>query len=264
MNAFVRFYSSEGDVDLAHTAGNFGQGGNFGFSQKTWGKEFGINANFSDTLHAGLVLGNADSRQRLSEGVGENRMDGATVGAYATWQVPEGFYVDLTGRWMAADVRATSAAGVMAGRVHTQATSLEAGYEWKIGAVNVVPQAQYTRTKVDGITLFHGEMADFEAHGGTFSQGRIGVEINKTLQSGDLRWTPYGALSAVREFDGKTTYTVADNFFGSTNSKGTSAMAELGLSLQKGAFGFGLGVNWTDGGAYKSVVGGQANVRFSW
>jgi outer membrane autotransporter protein len=264
MNAFVRFYSSEGDVDLAHTAGNFGQGGNFGFSQKTWGKEFGINANFSDTLHAGLVLGNADSRQRLSEGVGENRMNGATVGAYATWQVPEGFYVDLTGRWMAADVRATSAAGVMAGRVHTQATSLEAGYEWKIGAVNVVPQAQYTRTKVDGITLFHGEMADFEAHGGTFSQGRIGVEINKTLQSGDLRWTPYGALSAVREFDGKTTYTVADNFFGSTNSKGTSAMAELGLSLQKGAFGFGLGVNWTDGGAYKSVVGGQANVRFSW
>lgn len=264
MNAFVRFYSSEGDVDLAHTAGNFGQGGNFGFSQKTWGKEFGINANLSEKIHAGLVFGNADSRQRLSEGVGENRMDGATVGAYATWQAPEGFYVDLTGRWMAADIRATSAAGVMAGRVHTQATSLEAGYEWKVGSFNVVPQAQYTSTKVDGIRAFHGQMADFEAHGGTFSQGRLGVEINRTIQSGDLRWTPYGALSAVREFDGKTTYTVADNFFGSTSSKGTSAMAELGLGLQKGAFGFGLGVNWTDGGAYKSVVGGQANVRFSW
>ena len=264
MNAFVRFYTSEGDLDPAHHAGNFGQAGSFGFAQSNWGREVGINANLPANLHAGIVLGNADSRQRLNAGTGENRMDGTTVGAYATWYAPGGFYVDLSGRWMASDIRSTTAAGVMAGRVHAQATSLEAGYEWKFGSVNLVPQAQYTRTKVDGLDALHGDMASFQSHGGTFEQGRLGVELNRSFDAAGLRWTPYGSINAIREFDGKTTYTVADNFFGSTSTKGTSTMAELGLGVQKGRFGFGLGLNWTDGGAYKSIIGGQASARFSW
>lgn len=264
MNAFVRFYSSEGDLNPAHHAGNFGQAGGFGFAQSNWGREVGINANLPGNVHAGVVFGNADSRQRLNAGVGENRMDGTTVGAYATWYAPGGFYVDLSGRWMASDVRSTTMAGVMAGRVHAQATSLEAGYEWQFGSFNLVPQAQYTRTKVDGLDALHGEMASFQSHGGTFEQGRLGVEFNRSFDAAGLRWTPYGSINAIREFDGKTTYTVADNFFGSTSTKGTSTMAELGLGVQKGRFGFGLGLNWTDGGAYKSMVGGQASARFSW
>lgn len=264
MNAFVRFYSSEGDVNPTHSASNFGQGGRFGFAQNSWGREVGINANLPGNVHAGLVLGNADSRQRLSDGVGENRMDGATVGAYATWYAPGGFYVDLSGRWMASDIRSTTAAGTMAGRAHAQATSLEAGYEWTAGGLNVVPQLQYTRTKVDGIRPLQGTLATFQSHGGTFEQGRIGVEVNRTFEVGGLRWTPYGSINAVHEFDGKTTYSVDDNFHGSTGTKGTSTMAELGLGLQKGRFGVGLGLNWTDGGAYKRVVGGQAVARFSW
>lgn len=264
MNAFVRFYTSEGDLAPAHHAANFGQGGSFGFAQSNWGREVGVNANLPGNLHAGIVLGNADSRQRLNAGTGENRMDGTTVGAYATWYAPGGFYVDLSGRWMASDIRSTTAAGVMAGRVHAQATSLEAGYEWKFGSVNLVPQAQYTRTKVDGLDALHGDMASFQSHGGTFEQGRLGVELNRSFDAAGLRWTPYGSINAIREFDGKTTYTVADNFFGSTSTKGTSTMAELGLGVQRGRFGFGLGLNWTDGGAYKSMIGGQASARFSW
>lgn len=264
MNAFVRFYSSQGDINPTHSAGNFGQGGRFGFAQNSWGREVGINANLPGNIHAGLVLGNADSRQRLSDGVGENRMDGATVGAYATWYAPGGFYVDLSGRWMASDIHSTTAAGTMAGRAHAQATSLEAGYEWMAGGFNVVPQLQYTRTKVDGITPLQGTWVTFQSHGGTFEQGRLGVEVNRTFEFGGLRWTPYGSIHAVHEFDGKTTYTVADNFYGSTGTKGTSTMAELGLGLQKGRFGVGLGMNWTDGGAYKHVIGGQAVARFSW
>ena len=264
MNAFVRFHTSEGDVAPAHVAGNFGQSGNFGFGQTSWGREFGINANLPGNLHAGIVLGNADSRQRLGSGIGESRMEGSTVGAYATWYAPGGFYIDLSGRWMASDIRSTTLAGTMAGRVHARATSLEAGYEWKFGSLNLVPQLQYTRTTVDGLDALHGEMASFQSHGGSFEQGRIGVEFNRSFDVAGLRWTPYGSINAIREFDGKTTYTVADNFFGSTSARGTSTMAELGLGVQKGRFGFGLGLNWTDGGAYKSVVGGQASARFSW
>lgn len=266
MSAFVRAYTDEGDVSPDHVAANFGQGGNFAYNQSTWGREIGVNANLFGNFHAGLVLGNADSRQRLTgAGHGENRMDGMTWGAYATWYVPEGFYVDLSGRWMAADVKSISAAGTLVTRAHTRAVSLEGGYEWKLGSFTLVPQMQYTRTEVQDVRTIYGDRADFMAHGGTYSRGRLGVELNKTFTTASgLRWTPYGSINAIREFDGESTYTVADNFHGSTSLDGTSAMAELGIGVQKGGFGFSLGANWTDGGALDGFVGGQAVFRFAW
>ena len=265
MSAFVRVYTSEGDVDQAHVAANFGQGGNFAFDQTSWGREVGVNANLFGNFHAGVVLGTADSRQRLTgAGMGQNRMDGMTWGAYATWYVPQGFYVDLTHRQMAVDVESTSIAGLLQTRAHTSSKSLEAGYEWAVGGFNIVPQLQYTRTEVEDIRAIAFDRATFEGHGGTSERGRVGVEINKTFTSGNLRWTPYGSLNAIREFDGEMNYTVGNNFFGATSTKGTSAMAELGLGLQSGGWGFTLGANWTDGGVVKSAVSGQANIRFAW
>ncbi|MEF9978239.1 MAG: hypothetical protein RR834_07065 [Thermomonas sp.] len=265
MSAFVRVYTSEGDVDQAHVAANFGQGGNFAYDQTSWGREVGVNANLFGNFHAGVVLGTADSRQRLTgAGMGQNRMDGMTWGAYATWYVPQGFYVDLTHRQMAVDVESTSAAGLLQTRAHTSSKSLEAGYEWAVGGFNIVPQVQYTLTEVEDVRAIAFDRATFEGHGGTSERGRVGVEINKTFTAGNLRWTPYGSINAIREFDGEMNYTVGTNFFGATSTKGTSAMAELGLGLQSGGWGFTIGANWTDGGAFKSAVSGQANIRFAW
>ncbi|MDE2407543.1 MAG: hypothetical protein KGL91_06755 [Xanthomonadaceae bacterium] len=264
LSAFVRGYTDQGDMKPGHFAANFGQGGHFNYRQASWGREIGVNANLFENLHAGLVLGNADSRQRLTDGgVGENRLSGATVGGYLTWYVPNSFYVDFNARKMGADIRSTSAAGVLTSYSNTTAYSLEAGYEWNLGTFNLVPQLQYTHTKVDNLKNFFGDRVNFEAHGGTFTRTRLGLELNKTFQVGDVRWTPYGSLNAVRDSNGKSTYTVG-NFFGNTEIRGTSAMAELGLGMQKGGFGFNIGANWADGGAYKSFVGGQASVRFSW
>jgi outer membrane autotransporter protein len=165
---------------------------------------------------------------------------------------------------MAVDIVTTSAAGQQQGRAHTGAWNLEAGYQWMLGGLAVVPQLQYTRTEVEDITVFHGDRASFEGHGGTSERARLGVEISKTFTAGNLRWTPYGSINAIREFDGEMTYTVADNFFGSTGTKGTSAMAELGLGLQAGGWGFTIGANWTDGGAFNSTMGAQALVRLAW
>ena len=265
MSAFFRTYTSEGDVEPGHVAANFGQGGNFAYDQSVWGREVGVNANLFGNFHAGLTFGSADGRQRLTgAGVGMNRMDGLTWGWYATWLDPQGFYVDLSGRWMAVDVKSTSIAGPSETRAHTGAWNLEAGYQWTLGGLSVVPQLQYTRTEVEDVRTLHGQRADFEGHGGTSERARVGVEISKTFTAGNVRWTPYGSINAIREFDGDMTYTVADNFFGSTSTKGTSSMAELGLGVQTGGWGFTLGANWTDGGAFKSTVGGQAIVRFAW
>ena len=265
MSAFFRTYTSEGDVNPDHVAANFGQGGNFDYDLSTWGREVGVNANLFGNFHAGLTVGTADGRQRLTgAGIGSNRMDGMTWGLYATWFAPQGFYVDVSGRWMAVDVRSASAAGQQETRAHTGAWNLEAGYQWTLGGLSVVPQLQYTRTEVQDVRAIHADRAVFEGHGGTSERARLGVEVSKTFQSGNVRWTPYGSINAIREFDGEMGYTVADNFFGSTSTEGTSTMAELGLGVQTGGWGFTLGANWVDGGAFKSTVGGQAVIRFAW
>lgn len=267
MSAFVRYYTSEGDVSPDHVATNFGQGGNFNYDLTTWGREVGVNANLFEGFHAGVTFGSADGRQNLTgNGIGQNRMDGLTWGVYATWFSPQGFYVDLSGRWMAVDVKSMSAAGNLQSRAHTGATNLEAGYNWTSASGFVItPQLQYTQTKVDGIKTIFGDRANFEGQGGTSSRGRLGVEFSKAFQtSGGMSITPYGSINAVREFDGEMNYTVANNFHGATGTGGTSSMLDLGLGLQKGGWGVTAGANWVDGGAFNSVVGGQVVVRLAW
>lgn len=265
MSAFVRVYTDQGDVSQRHSS-NFGSGGFFDFDTASWGREVGVNANLFGNFHAGLVLGNADSRQRLTGGgSGVTRQHAMTVGGYLTWYVPGAWYADFAVRQMAPDIHVTTSAGTMASRAHVNSMSLEAGYEWSIGGITLVPQAQYTRTKVKDVDPFIGGLDTFVVHGGTFERGRIGLEVNKTWQSASgVRWMPYASINAIHDFSGTSTYTVANVFTGSTTMKGSSAMAELGVGVQKGGLGFTLSANWNDGGPYKSFVGAQANLRYSW
>ena len=265
MSAFVRFYTETGDVRPGHTAFNFGQGGHFNYRQATWGQEIGVNANLFSNLHAGLVLGTADSRQQLRDGgVGTNRMDGMTFGAYLTWYVPSGWYVDVNMRKMAADVRSTSLAGTLTTRTHANSWSIEGGYEFKMGNINVVPQLQYTWTQVDEIRPYHGQLVDFHVGGGHYNRARIGVDFNTQIESGDYRWTPYGSLNWVHNERSTGSYDVGNIFYGTTSVGGSSFMAEFGVGVERGGFGFTIGGNWTDGGKYDSVLGGQATFRYSW
>ena len=263
LGAFFRSWRSEGDVDPTHVAGNFGQGGEFAYHQETSGNEVGIDANPFGDFHAGLVLGSADGRQRLADGAGSSRMDGSTWGAYATWRAPRGFYFDLSGRWMAVDVASTSSAGRVDGRGHAGSWNLEAGYEWTFRGLSIVPQLQVTRTEVVDARSIQSDGTLFESHGAS-SRGRLGVELAKTFESGNVRWTPYGSINAIREFDGRYAYTAAGGFDGETGTAGTSLMGELGLGMQAGAWGFTIGAQWTDGGAYEGIAGAQALLRFAW
>ncbi len=269
MSAYVRYYSTSGDVTPGHLANNFGQGGHFNFDQSTWGYEVGVNANLMSNLHVGVVLGNADSRQRLNDGgVGTNRMDGMTFGGYMTWYVPSGWYLDLTARKMAADVYSTSVAGTLANRIHTNSVSLEGGYEFKVGNINIVPQLQYTWTQVDELERpYHGQYVDLSLGGGHYNRGRIGVDFNTQIESGDFRWTPYGSLNWVHNSRGTSDYVISNSyssFSGSTWVSGSAVLAEFGVGIEKGGWGVTLGGNWTDGGKFDSMFGGQVNVRYSW
>ncbi len=266
LSPWIRTFSDKGEVDPAHVAANFGSGGNFRYDQSNSGSELGMNVNIRGGVNIGLLLANSQGTQRLLDsGVGTDRMDGSAFGLYTTWIGSNGFYVDASYRWLDFDVDLTSAAGQQSTHAKGNAFNVEAGYTaWTLGGIDIAPQLQYTRSAVGNIDTLRGDRAEFVADGGNSSRGRLGVSFSKTIDGAGWIWTPYGSVNAVREFDGETTYTVADNFFGSTSTQGTSAMVELGLGAQKHGVSVTGGANWTDGGALQSFVGGQLVLRYTW
>jgi hypothetical protein len=105
----------------------------------------------------------------------------------------------------------------------------------------------------------------FKSDGGDSSRGRLGVAVYKKLDdtSGNWSWTPYAALSAVREFDGENVYVINDALHGSTNMEGTSTLLEVGFTGTNGNWSVFGGLNWEDGGAVDNFFGGQLGVRYT-
>ncbi len=262
LSPWVRFFSDKGTIDPTSQSG-FGSASNFSFDQDNWGRELGMNFNINGSFNYGVLLGKADGKQELNNGTGTDRLKLNTAGLYATW-VSNGFYVDWSYRWMDFDAKLLSAAGEQRTSGNATASNIEAGYSWNVGGFDLIPQVQYTRTKLDNVDAVHGSLTDFESDGSVSERGRVGLGLSKTITNGNLIWTPYGSVNAIREFKGENRYTVADIYSGQTSTEGTSAMVELGVGLQTGGFSVTGGVNWTDGGALDSFVGGQVVLRYSW
>jgi outer membrane autotransporter protein len=262
---WVRMFADSGDVDPTHSA-NFGAGGDFGFQQSNHGWELGLDTRPFEHVAFGVLLGKSDGSQHLSTGAGTDRFDGRTFGLYATWLGDNGFYLDASLRWTGIDARLRSAGGNHTTSAEADAFNVEAGLTaWTLGnGINVVPQLQYTNTRVGDISAVRGDQSTFVGDGGTSSRGRVGVAFDKTFQGAGLTWTPYGSLNAVHEFDGEFGYAVNGGLLGSTRTDGTSAMVELGLGARRDKLTVTGGVNWTDGGALQGVFGGQMVVRYSW
>jgi len=261
---WARMFQAKGGIDPGHRAADFGQGGNFAFEQKDSGVEAGVEFAVSDELALGLLLAKANASQRLdSPGAGSSRIEGDSVGAYATWVSPNGFYLDASFRTMDFDARMQSL------RTEGKASSfnLEAGYAWTLSeGVKLEPQLQFTRTQVDDLDAMTLGASEFRADGGQSTSGRVGLLLSRNVAESANGWsgTPYAVLSAVREFDGENRYAINGDFHGSTSTRGTSALVEAGLSARRGPLAVSFGLNWQDGGAMERLLGGQLNVAYRW
>jgi len=263
---WARLFQNDGTVNPEHVAHNFGQGGNFAYDQKSSGTELGVDFAVTDAFSLGLLLGKSDATQQLiGSGVGSTKLDGDTRGLYATWFSPAGFYLDASYRQMDFDARVTTSGGQIRTDGKANAFNLEAGYAWTLaGGLKLEPQIQYTRIQVDNIDVLPGALADFQSDGGDSSRARLGVMVRKSFGASNTVWTPYASVNAVREFDGKNVYSINGDFNGETSIEGTSALVEGGLNVQTGNFSLFGSVNWQDGGALESFVGGQLGVRYAW
>ncbi|HWU70179.1 MAG TPA: autotransporter outer membrane beta-barrel domain-containing protein, partial [Pseudoxanthomonas sp.] len=260
---WLRMFSSSGDVELQHDA-NYGAGGSFGFHQSNRGWELGLDVRPSETVSLGVLIGKSEGDQAVA-GAGRDDLDGRTFGLYTTWFGQDGTYADVSHRWIGVDARLRSSSTEHRTETSAQATNVEVGHVLTTaGGLRIVPQLQYTRTRIDDMSVLSGGATAFTSEGGTSSRGRLGVTFEKTFQARGFAWSPYGSASAVREFDGDFGHSVGDGLHGVVGTKGTSAMIELGLTAQRNGLSISGGFNWTDGGSLQSVHGGQLTVRYGW
>lgn len=265
MAPWVRVFSSSGDIDANHRS-NFGSGGHFGFEQSNHGWELGLDTRPGDNFAFGMLVASSEGTQHLDGAAGSDRFDGTSFGLYGTGFGANGLYLDVSLRWTGIDGRMRSSAGEHRVDASAESFNVETGFTaWTLGnGIGVVPQAQYTRTRISDIAPVQSGQAEFVSDGGVSSRGRLGVAFDKRFEHAGFTWTPYGSINAIHEFDGEYAYAINDGLLGTTSTDGTSAMVELGLGAQKGGLSITGGLNWIDGGAMQGIGGGQVNVRYSW
>lgn len=263
ISPWLRFYTGKGNLSPAGSG--FASGNDFRFEQENRGREFGIDFALPSGFHIGVLGGSADGTQELTGATGTDHLRLHASGIYGSWFGPR-FYVDLSQRWMDFDARLESASGEIQTSGNATATNVEAGFTgWSAHGIDIVPQVQYTRTRIDNVDAMSGSLAQMKVDAGVSERGRVGVSLRHAFAGADgITWIPYGGLSAVRELDGKTGFTVDDDFTGSTTAEGTSTLAELGIGLRRGGFSATASVSWMDGGAVDNANSGQLVLRYTW
>ncbi|MFL6591533.1 MAG: autotransporter outer membrane beta-barrel domain-containing protein, partial [Luteimonas sp.] len=261
---WMRVFSRSGEIDPGHDA-NFGEGGDFDVHQSNHGWELGLDVQPFDHLSVGAMIAKSDGSQDIADG-GRDRFDGRTFGLYATWLADNGFYLDVSNRWTGIDARLRAPTTAYATRASAQAFNVEAGFRaWTTRfGLNVVPQAQYTRTEVGDIGPLRSAQSVFVNDGGTSERVRIGVAFDKNYQAAGYTWTPYGSLNVLHEFDGDYGHSVNGGLLGTLSTEGTSAMVELGLAARRDQLSVTTGLDWTSGGATRNAIGAQLVLRYGW
>ena len=261
---WLRGFGNSGSVSPDASHGNFGPGGSSNFDQNLSGFEIGAGYAFNKQWVAGVFGGTSDSTVKPEDG-GRTEINGDTFGAYVTYTPGNGFYADLSYRGMSFDGNSQGAQTPFGFSGDANGFSLELGYGYKTSnGLIIEPQFQYSAVSVDMDTIDYNN-SDFHLDDGDSSLLRIGAAVRKSYKTaGGNFWTPYGAISYLDELDGNNSYEIGGLLDGNVDTSGGSALLEAGVSGVISKFGYSLGLNWRDGGAYDSVFGGQVSVRYDW
>jgi outer membrane autotransporter protein len=256
------------------------------FDQNTGGFQLGADMRF-DAFHGDLYLGgflsyfNA-SRDFLDGGNGST--NALSLGTYATWLNPEGWYADLvlkyTQLWNYFNTPASDGSVTTAQySVPALGGSLEIGKRFNLGEFFIEPEAQLAGVWVAGNNYSASNGLTVGGSDQYSLRGRLGVRagMHFALSSG-MALEPYLKVSAVHEFLTGDQIALNDTPFFPTVS-GTMVDAAVGLSarLNQSVYLYGeydyangdrirqpwavnLGVRWQWGGNKEEVAAGQPAV----
>ncbi len=260
LGVWVRGFGSDGTLSPA------GAQANADFDQENQGFEAGFEFAPRSDLRIGLLAGQAKAKIDLDASTGRADIDGDTFGAYLTWRAWNGAYADLSYRWMNIDADTHSSIGSFSLDGDADGWSFEAGYPIRLpDGMIVEPQFQFSALEVE-LDDVSNSLGTIELEDGDSQVVRAGAQIRKTYAVAEgVTLTPSWSVNAVTELEGKNDFRVNGIYRDKTDLGGTSLLAEGGLNVKLGTkvevFG---GMNYQDGAAFDSVVGGQVGVRGRW
>jgi outer membrane autotransporter protein len=261
---WARYFFGDGSL-TPDSSSNFGvssTGNNFDMDASGW--EAGAGYAFNSQWAAG-VLGGTSSNTVEPDAGGRTKIDGTTWGLYVTYTPGNGFYADLSYRAMDFDGSGEGGQTTFGYEGSANGYNLEFGYGYKTSSGWIIePQLQWSSVSVD-LDSFNYQLSDFRLDDGDSSLLRIGAAFRKNYEtSGGHSWTPYAALSYLDETSGTNSYVISNVLTGDVDTSGASALLELGATAFIKEWGVSAGLNWRDGSAYDSVLGGQLSVRYDW
>jgi outer membrane autotransporter protein len=256
------------------------------FDQNTGGFQLGADMRF-DAFHGNLYVGgflsyfNA-SRDFLDGGNGST--NALSLGTYATWLNPEGWYADLvlkyTQLWNYFNTPASDGSITTAQySVPALGGSLEIGKRFNLGEFFIEPEAQLAGVWEGGNNYSTSNGLTVGSFNQYSLRGRLGVRAGMHFAlSGGMALEPYLKVSAVHEFLTGDQITLNDTpFFPTVSGTMVDAAAGISARLNQSFYLYGeydyangdrirqpwavnLGVRWQWGGNKEEVAAAQPAV----
>lgn len=228
-------------------------------------------------FRAGIMtgIGSADTSSRshlVGSLTADGRVDGTSVGAYATWQQDpkgeRGFYLDGWAQygWFTNSVKGN---GLASTKYHsnTFTASLEAGYSfdifrsqsWRL-AFEPQLQAIYQNYSAGSITETSGTQIRFSGSDNVMT--RFGGRLSAVYDAGSgLTLRPYLEANWWHNF--KNSAVLMNENVVRWNRTANTVEAKLGIAAEAGKWSFWAQTTVETGGRYRSY-GGQAGLKFVW
>ena len=222
----------------------------------------------------GVMAGYINSTQDFKRSTTNVDMEGALVGAYATY-LQDGLFVDAQIAANIGEVRYSSAAPGLAAKDSADLRSIggiiDVGYRMPFGSASTFIEPgvtlAYVNSNIDNVTIF-GTKVDFKD--GDSLRGRLGVRLGTSMIAGNHKIEPFVGASAWYEFKGENEITAKSNGYelaAKDDVGGWIGEVSGGINLfdmsNAGVSGFAKG-NYQFGDDDYRSFSGQLGIRVQW
>ena len=237
------------------------------------GIEAGVDRRFPTAIgdwYAGLTAGSAQADQDFGS-AGTGSAHPWSVGAYASWLHPAGWYADFVARYnaMTQSLSTTDSAQPVSASYHVNGytVSAEGGRRLSLGESGwwVEPSLELSATHMSSANYQTSVGALVDQRGGTSVLGRAGVRVGgAVVKDAGRTIEPFVGLDAVQQFGGSGNVNV-DGVTFSTSTRGAYGIVSTGVAAhfaqRVNAY---ADVSYAKGERYEQPWSFNVGVRYLW